>query len=83
MFDKLISKLNLFIEDVKWNERRKYGNTFNNCFPSISLDSYKPSFRAKHTPEEMQEIILRDREALHQKLEKMLAEYADREKNVT
>lgn len=83
MFDKLISKLKLFIEDVKWSERRKYGNTFNNCFPSISLDSYKPSFRAKHTPEEMQEIIRRDREALHRKLEKMLAEYTDREKNVT
>lgn len=83
MFDKLISKLKLFIEDVKWNERRKYGNTFNNCFPSISLDSYKPSFRAKYTPEEMQEIIRRDCEVLHQKLEKMLAEYTDKEKSVT
>lgn len=83
MFDKFISKLKLFIEDVKWNDRRKYGNTFNNCFPSISLDSYKPSFRAKHTPEEMQEIIRQDREALRQKLEMMLAECANEDKNVT
>lgn len=72
MLKKVFKCLRLTIADVKWEAEHSQAFCFNNCFPVLSINSYKPSFVAKHTQEEMEHIIRKDIE----ELKKMLNDYS-------
>ena len=68
----IINKLRLLIADIRWYNCQCCGSLTGNRAPLFSVESYKPSFRAKHTPEEMEEISLRDARELIEELREMI-----------
>jgi len=75
MFKKLFRWIKLLIADIRWYEEQHFAIRTKACIPHISIDSYKPSFVAKHSPEEMAAIIKSDKEKLIKELEDMIDNY--------
>ena len=68
----IVEKLRLLIADIRWYNRQCCGSITGNRAPLFSVESYKPSFRAKHTPEEMEEISLREANEFVEELQEMI-----------
>ena len=68
----IVEKLRLLIADIKWYCRQNSNPLGGSWGPLFSVESYKPSFRAKHTPKEMEEIRLREEREFLEELQAMI-----------
>lgn len=68
----IVEKMRLIIADIKWHCRQFFQLPI--CAPTspFSIESYKPSFVAKFTPEEMEEIRWKDKIELIEELEEII-----------